>query len=143
MKKRSEGFTLIELMIVVAIIGILAAIAIPKFADLIRKSQEGASKGNLGAFRGAMSIYYADMDGQHPADPAALTVAGKYLTAIPQAKTPNYHADGNAVLLGSMGGGFTNVGGWLFDSLSTDFYYGQIWVNCTHTDTKGSVWTAY
>ncbi len=142
MKKR-HGFTLIELMIVVAIIGILASIAIPKFADLIRKSQEGASKGNLGAFRGAMSIYYADMDGQHPADPIALTVAGKYLTAIPQAKTPNYHSDGSAVLLGSMGVGPTDVSGWIFDSVPSDFYYGQVWVNCTHTDTKGSVWSAY
>ena len=54
-------------MIVVAIIGILAAIAIPKFADLIRKSQEGATKGSLGALRSALTIYYGDMEGVYPA----------------------------------------------------------------------------
>ena len=84
-----KGFTLIELMIVVAIIGILAAIAIPKFAELIRKSSEGASKGNLGAVRSAMSIYYGDMEGIYPTLMASLTVAGKYLNVVPMAKTPN------------------------------------------------------
>jgi prepilin-type N-terminal cleavage/methylation domain-containing protein len=62
---KKSGFTLIELMIVVAIIGILASIAIPKFADLIRKSKEGATKGNLGSLRSALSIYYGDMEGTY------------------------------------------------------------------------------
>src|SRR2546423_6277661 len=93
----ASGFTLIELMIVVAIIGILAAIAIPKFASLIRKSSEGASKGNLGSIRSALSIYYGDMEGQYPTDMASLTVSGKYLANIPAAKAPNYHADTSAV----------------------------------------------
>ena len=68
---RASGFTLIELMIVVAIIGILAAIAIPKFANLIRKSGEGASKGNVGSIRSALSIYYGDMEGQYPSNLAS------------------------------------------------------------------------
>jgi prepilin-type N-terminal cleavage/methylation domain-containing protein len=142
MKKRS-GFTLIELMIVVAIIGILAAIAIPKFADLVRKSSEGAAKGNLTALRSAMSIYYGDMEGQYPADPAALTVGGKYIARIPVAKTPNYHGDLASIYLGSTSGGFQNLGGWFYDSDPTDAAFGSLWVDCTHTDTRGSVWTAY
>ena len=86
MKRRSrpDGFTLIELMIVVAIIGTLAAIAIPKFAGLIRKSGEGASKGNLGALRSAMSIYYGDLEGQFPGDLAALTVGATGSVSLPE-----------------------------------------------------------
>ncbi|MBI5574004.1 MAG: type II secretion system protein [Elusimicrobia bacterium] len=64
--KTKKGFTLIELMIVVAIIGILAAIAIPKFADLIKKSKEGSTKGSLGALRSALTIYYGEQEGVYP-----------------------------------------------------------------------------
>ena len=65
-KSDSRGFTLVELMIVVAIIGILAAVAIPKFAQMLEKSREGATKGNLGAIRSAVSNYYADQQGWYP-----------------------------------------------------------------------------
>jgi prepilin-type N-terminal cleavage/methylation domain-containing protein len=55
-RNKQKGFTMIELMIVVAIIGILAAIALPKFADMIEKSREGSTKGNIGALKSANSI---------------------------------------------------------------------------------------
>ena len=57
MKKR--GFTLIELVMVIVIIGILAAIAIPKFIDLRTDAQKAACASNVGAVRAALSAYYA------------------------------------------------------------------------------------
>ncbi len=140
-KKAKKGFTLIELMIVVAIIGILAAIAIPKFADLIRKSNEGATKGNLGAVRSALSIYYGDMEGYYPSNAESLTVNGKYLSAVPKAKTPNYHGDSSAFTMASVVG--DGAPGWRYDNVAADANYGTLWVNCSHTDSKGSVWTTY
>jgi prepilin-type N-terminal cleavage/methylation domain-containing protein len=141
----SRAFTLIELMIVVAIIGILASIAIPKFADLLNKSKEGATKGSLGALRSTLSIYYGDMEGFYPSDTlTSLTVNGKYLTAIPFAKTPPYHADTS----GTNGGlasdvSINEVGGWMYDNEITDANFGTILVSCTHTDTKGTIWSSY
>ena len=148
MRKSKKGFTLIELMIVVAIIGILAAIAIPKFAELIRKSSEGASKGNLGSLRSALSIYYGDMEGQYPSNVSALTISGKYLSSIPVAKAPNYHTDSSTPFLADTAGKVTagavdTNGGWWYNSVTTDANVGTVLVNCTHTDTKGSIWTVY
>jgi prepilin-type N-terminal cleavage/methylation domain-containing protein len=137
-----RGFTLIELMIVVAIIGILAAIAIPKFAELIRKSNEGSSKGNLGAIRSALSIYYGDMEGLYPVELASLTLNGKYMASIPKSKAPNYHPDSSEVSTGSANA-VTDAGGWAYDNVPSDANFGTLWVNCSHTDTKGSSWTTY
>ncbi|VVS90848.1 type IV pilin protein [Desulfoluna spongiiphila] len=62
MKKNMKGFTLIELMIVVAIIGILAAVAIPNFRNYQLKSKESEAKINLAAIGVAQEAYFAEYD---------------------------------------------------------------------------------
>ena len=60
--RRTDGFTLIELMIVVAIIGILAAIAIPNFVKFQCRAKQSEAKGNLKALFVAEESYNAEFD---------------------------------------------------------------------------------
>ncbi|MDM0044634.1 type IV pilin protein [Variovorax dokdonensis] len=55
-----NGFTLIELMIVVAVIAILAAIAVPSYNDYIRRGQVAEAFGELASYRSKMEQYYQD-----------------------------------------------------------------------------------
>jgi general secretion pathway protein G len=159
------GFTLIELMIVVSIIAILASIAIPKFASLIRKAKEGSTKGSLGALRSAMSIYYSDNEGQFPQTLAAFTVNAKYMNLIPLLRLPDYHSDTNSVFPIDLGpAGYDPVATsvnitdnppqqpeWAVAfndygpgaNLYVTTLWGSIWIPCAHTDSKGTVWTTY
>jgi MSHA pilin protein MshA len=59
MSNKQTGFTLIELVMVIVIIGILAAVAIPKFVDLSGEARTAAAKGVAGALASASAINYA------------------------------------------------------------------------------------
>ena len=70
-----RGFTLIELVIVIGIIGLLAALAIPKFYDLTGQAKVGATKAGLGSLRSLLAVRYAQSAtaGGTPAYPGSLS----------------------------------------------------------------------
>lgn len=58
--KNQRGFTLIELVIVLILLGILAAVAVPKFMNLQEEAKKSGVKGAVASVRSAINIYYAN-----------------------------------------------------------------------------------
>ncbi|MBI5415974.1 MAG: type II secretion system protein [Candidatus Omnitrophica bacterium] len=64
-RKRDFGFTLIELIMVIVILGILAAVAIPKFTNLSGNAKKSAEEGVVGGVRAGIQTYMAQDDPAH------------------------------------------------------------------------------
>ncbi|WP_422132554.1 pilin [Endozoicomonas sp. ALD040] len=71
MKKQQSGFTLIELMIVVAIIGILAAVAIPQYQNYVARAQLAEPISFIGGYKTALEDFIAQ-NGEFPQDNTAI-----------------------------------------------------------------------
>ena len=119
MPRTKEGFTLIELLIVVVIIGILAAIAIPKFANTKEKAYVASMKSDLRNLITAQEAYFSDYNSTYAASTGAMgttfqsssgvtvTLGGVSNTGWAATATHNSTAKTCTIVLGS---GSTNEG---------------------------------
>jgi len=130
MFKKNKGFTLIELVIIIVVLGILASIAIPKYKNIVAESREAAARGALGSMRSGISIYYANAavttgNAVWPGIDSLSTVGVVMEQAIP--RNP-YQLDSNApdsIVTGVIKGEIVGTrGGWAYLEST-----GEIWLN--------------
>ncbi|HIJ66729.1 MAG TPA: type II secretion system protein [Planctomycetes bacterium] len=138
--KKNSGFTLVEILIVVVILGILAAIVIPQFTQASTEARENSLKANLQTIRSQIELYKiqhndneptfanftAQMTQQTDIAGNAGTDFGPYLQQIPVNPFTNANALDNS---GTAGDG---VGDWEYDETDGSFY-----ADDTGTDAAG------
>lgn len=114
---KEKGFTMIELVMVIVIIGILAAIAIPRFMDLRASARQAACQSSGGALRAAISNYYASTIIGSPSNPTkwptacTQAVLGTYVQSWPAAPTTSAVGGWNAAAVYDPNTGVLSVGG--------------------------------
>ena len=98
------AFTLVELLLVVVILGILAAVAIPQFSDSSNEARASSLQSNLAVMRQAIEYYRTNHNGKYPGYPAA----GGAPTAVEASNqlTLASRADGSTAAPGTAGFGF-------------------------------------
>jgi type IV pilus assembly protein PilA len=102
MRSNPRGFSLVELMIVVAIIGVLAAVAIPAYNDYVKRGQVSEATGLLWGAKTPLAEYFSNAK-RWPAQPGDVlgTTSGKYTASITFFGTPD-SAAGQITLMATM-----------------------------------------
>ena len=136
MKRIQKGFTLIELMIVVAIIGILAAVAIPQYQDYTVKAKLSKVSGFAQPIKTAIALYNQE-NGSFPATASAWTTLGLSAapTPTPEVTAVTVNAGTGAIVL-TLGGIKTGIDTTTLTMTPTVGSTAISWTNvCTSTDT--------
>ncbi len=129
------------LLAIVIVVGGFIFLAYRMLAPMFHYHAQQDTVRNIGMIRSSLSIYYGDHEGVYPDDLKALTERGKYLSDIPKAKAlSDSHRDSAKITYGKES---DDAGGWLYNNDPRDPNFGTLWVNCTHKDRKGNVWTTY
>ena len=123
--RESRGFTLLEVILVIIVIAILAAIIVPRLGSQADKAKIARTKANIVSLRSAIRIWQADYDRQPPARLSDLVP--DYLPQMPKEAITASAAE-VATLDGS--------GGWFYDA-------GKVMGNLTGTDTNGTNYEDY
>ena len=124
------GFTLIELVIIIVVLGILAAVAIPKYQDISGEAREASCRASLGSLRSGITIYYANQAVRTgTADWPELDSLVTYDVVMANTIPPNpYQAEANApdsIVSGVTKGVVVGTrGGWAYNETT-----GEIWPN--------------